>query len=154
MTSSSVDGGKRHELDSLIMNLRKNLQTFDMPVDNATTAIKAPSVVANSVSASHDVSPPIVIESNPSKHHFYICWFMHKCLFTTEIFVFFIIILAMMRPSFLYYDEKISNERRRHMIRTRFSILYLILWSGFFTMLIHIMMFVQKKLALAYPLDP
>lgn len=151
--TSSVDGGKRHELDSLISNLRKNLQTFsDAPVESQPYPKPPSVVVASSICGNQDVISPVIMEK--PKHHFYLCWFMNKCLLTSQIYVFFIVMLSILRPSFLYYDEKIASERRRNMIRTRFSVFYLFIWAALFTMVIHIMIFVQKKVALAYPLDP
>jgi hypothetical protein len=142
---SSHDGGKGVELDSLIMNLKHKLQTFSDPEKE-----KAPSVVAAyTSSAAVANAPPLVVENNNKNK--YMSYFIHKGLFSAELFVFFFLLLLVVRPSFLYYNERVMRNRRE-MIRTKFSVLYLFLWSMFLTLVVHLMAYVQRKMAVAFPL--
>lgn len=149
--SSPQDTGKRVELDSLIMNLKKNLQTFSQE-EKAPSVVVAPSVADMSIMAVDNV----VATSSTSKPSFassqnkYLCFFVNKAMFSTELFCFFFILLLCIRPSFLYYSEKIV-QNRREMIKTRFSVLYLCIWSVVFTLMVHIMSYIQRKMSISFP---
>lgn len=62
---------------------------------------------------------------------------------SAEILIFFLILLSVMRPSFLYHQEKVKEGNE--MVRTRFSLVLLLIYSVSFTAMIHIMMYIQKR---------
>lgn len=151
MSSPPHETAKRVELDSLIMNLKKNLQTFsdkDVPPTSMCAAKRPASLAETSMVMENVMQPPPT--NSGSKHNQCVCFFVNKAMFTTELFCFFFLFLLCIRPSFLYYSEKVV-QNRREMIRTRFSVLYLCIWSLLLTMSVHLFSYVQKKMSIAYP---
>jgi len=136
--------------DTLIHNLKKDLQTLPSLEDaSKLSEIKVCKPVVPEEIAIETTS--MSSDEGSHQHHpggmksKYIYLFMKHGLLSTEFFIFFLILLSIVRPPFIYYNEKIYRNRREF-IRTRFSFLYLFVYSGLFTIMIHIMMLLQKHL--------
>jgi hypothetical protein len=72
----------------------------------------------------------------------YLVMFVRHGMLSTEIFIFFLILLSVIRPSFLY--RRIKSKEGNEMVQTRFSLLFLIMYSATFTAIIHVLMYIQK----------
>jgi hypothetical protein len=82
-------------------------------------------------------------------HHPVVRWGVRHLLLSAEFFVFFLILLSIIKPPFLYVRKKIPSSRNE-MIRTQFSIIYLLFYSMLFTSIIHGMIWTHSFLVKKY----
>lgn len=67
-----------------------------------------------------------------------------KFMLTSEFFIFFVLFLSVLRPQFLYKNVKQTRGNQSVMV-PQFSFLYLFVYSGIFTGVLHLLIFLQKK---------
>lgn len=71
--------------------------------------------------------------------------FVERFMVSTEFFLFFVVLLSILRPSFLYKNVKQTRGNNTVIIVPQFSFLYLVVYSGIFTGCLNLLMFLQKK---------
>lgn len=124
-------------LTDLIKGLKEDLKSVRSGGNNEIENIKTP-----------EDNTIVVVDEIPVKkkkwYQKYVHFFLTHCFFTTELFVFFVLLFSIIKPSFLYYNQKVIHNKRE-MIRTHFSFMYLFFYSAFFTGCIHIMILINSK---------
>ena len=131
------------KFDQLIHNLKKDLQS--LPSVDGSVAKCAP---IEDVSMYQPPTQSDVIGTVSTKRD-YKKWFVQHGLLSAEFFLFFFIFLAVCKPSFLYYNERVIRNGRE-LLRTHFSVKYLFGYSILFTGLFHLLIFIHKDLSKRY----
>lgn len=128
------------KFDELINNLKKDIQSLpsvDAPIRECGVVVE------------DAVSMPTVETVSEKKENKYLKLFMRHGLLSTEFFLFFLLFLSATRPPFLYYNEKVVRNGRE-LLKTHFSVLYLISYSFFFTCLIHLLLLIHRDVSKRY----
>lgn len=138
------------KFDELLHSLKKDIQSLpsvagDDIIVKLPTDTSSANKINNNAIICNDDSP----SATPSNK--YIKLFLKHGFLSIELSVFFIILLGAIKPSFLYYREKVYIQNgRREFIKTHFSIFYLISYSIFFTLIVHFLMFLQQNILKRY----
>lgn len=129
------------KFDELINNLKKDIQSLP--------SVDAPIRECGAVVVEESVSVPAMEMMVEKKENKYLKLFMRHGLLSTEFFLFFVIFLSATRPPFLYYNEKVVRNGRE-LLKTHFSVLYLISYSFFFTCLFHLLILIHRDVSKRY----
>lgn len=137
------------KFDELIHSLKKDIQSLPSVGSVAihaddTQPITSPTVIV----ATTDANNNTCTDNYTNK---YIKIFVRHGMLSAEFFLFFMLLLGVVRPSFLYYREKMYIQNgRREFIKTHFSILYLVSYSILFTCILHLLIFIQRDFIKRY----
>lgn len=69
-------------------------------------------------------------------------WFVRHMMLSVEFLFFFIIFLGATRPSFLYVRQRVASTRNE-VVQSKFSVIYLLSYSVFFTLVLHGLIWMQ-----------
>lgn len=140
------------EFTKLIQSLKQDIQTvnqpglcvskLDSPGIQATTTTVASAVdksEVGSVIQSSSFQPSSSWTQNKSLQ-----LFVEKGMLSAEFFFFFVIFLAVLRPSCLYKTERKVRGNQQIVVHT-FSFLYLFVYSMIFTGMMHLFIYIQKR---------
>jgi len=142
------------DFGQLIKNLRNDLRSIPSTGECAESVVVSRPIAASSGDNKKEDTASVVgvvEESNKKGKTFwsnrwvrkYVLLFVRHGMLSTEILVFFLILLSVLKPSFLYRQVKVKEGNE--MVRTRFSVMLLFVYSISFTAMIHVMMHIQKK---------
>lgn len=134
------------KFDELIDNLKRDIQS--LPSGDGRECLPVPDVpvLERSVVAADPVVP--CAPATKAKDRL-VRGFVRHGMLTAEFFLFFVVLLSISRPSFLYRNERVVRNGRE-MWRTQFSTTYLVSYSVFFTLCVHALMLIQKDVAKRY----
>jgi len=132
------------DFNKLIQNLKHDLRSIPSTGECAMVDVASPSQRHVAPTTDGSVVDVVVTEKKKSKdmRKVYLAWFVRHGMLSTELFIFFLILLSVIRPSFLY--RRIKSKEGNEMVQTRFSLLFLIMYSATFTAIIHVLMYMQK----------
>lgn len=82
-------------------------------------------------------------------HHPVAQWGIQNLSLGIEFFLFFIVFLSIIKPPFLYVRQR-RTSNRNEVVRSRFSIIYLLFYSMFFTVVIHGLIWIHSFLVQKY----
>ena len=134
------------DFNKLIQNLKHDLRSIPSTGECAMMDVASSSPQPHvTVATDPSVVDGVVTEKKKSSKDMrkvYLVMFVRHGMLSTEIFIFFLILLSVIRPSFLY--RRIKSKEGNEMVQTRFSLLFLLIYSVTFTAIIHVLMYIQK----------
>lgn len=109
------------DFNQLIENLKKDLQSLPPSIEECQLSIKT--------------RPESIAAKTATKtfiRHEWVVYFIRHWFPSAAIFLFFMILLSIVKPDFLYVSKK-QRHSRHEMTATRFSIFNLFFYSAFMT---------------------
>lgn len=134
------------KFDDLIDNLKRDIQS--LPSADGRECVPMADVPVLDRSVVVAPAPPSVCAPPAAKDRL-VRGFVRHGMLTFEFFLFFVVLLSISRPSFLYRNERVVRNGRE-MWKTQFSTTHLLSYSAFFTVCIHVLMLIQKDFVKRY----
>lgn len=132
------------KFDELIDNLKRDIRS--LPSADGRECVPVPADVQVVVAPSSSTVPSVCAPTGKDR---VVRAFVRHGMLTAEFFLFFVVLLSISRPSFLYRNERVVRNGR-DMWRTQFSTTRLLSYSAFFTACVHALMLIQKDVARRY----
>lgn len=136
------------KFDELIDNLKRDIQSLPS-ADGGRECVPMADVPVLDRSVVVAAAPPSSGCEPPATKDRLVRGFVRHGMLTLEFFLFFVVLLSVSRPSFLYRNERVVRNGRE-MWKTQFSTTYLLSYSAFFTLCIHVLMLIQKDFVKRY----
>lgn len=132
----------------MIDNLKRGIRS--LPSTDGRECLLPVVADASVLERSADSVPTTCVAApQPTTKDKFVRGFVRHGMLTAEFFFFFLILLSVSRPSFLYRNERVVRNGRE-MWRTQFSTTCLVSYSAFFTLCVHALMMIQKDVAKRY----